>query len=215
MQKLNILQYPIYSFQCDDSLVEEVMIDIKEKKFQYNKDDSSNMEMLHDYYHEKLFHFFDESVAQIKNIYYKENISFPITDCWVNKYSMMQVLQSHTHSNAYISGLFYLTTHKTSGATCFTVPDPWSTTNGDNDYRSISIYDKEHYIKSDVYPTAGTLLLFPSKIKHHTKTIKNPDDVRYTVSFNCFPAGDILYTKTGQLHLKVLSVKERINLNKL
>lgn len=214
MQKLDVLNYPIYSFQSDLSLVEEILADVKTKTFYPVSTDTSQMFMSSDYYQEKLFSFFDQCVNQVKKIYYKETISFPITDCWVNKYNMMHILKPHTHSNSYISGLFYLTTHVKSGATCFSIPDPWSDTGSENVYRNLTVCDKEHYIKADVYPTAGTLLLFPSKIGHHTKTLNTPDQVRYTISFNCFPAGNILSVKTGQLDLQVLSVKDRINSKK-
>ena len=213
MQKLNILNYPIYSFNCDQTLVDEVLADVKEKKFHPIKDEGSNLLMSPNYYHENLFCFFDKCVDEIKRKYFKESLMFTITDCWVNKYTMMQVIRNHTHSNSFISGLFYLTNHEKSGATCFSVPDPW-TESTHNEYQNITVHNTQQYIRSDVYPTAGTLLLFPSQVYHHTKTVNSPDQVRYTISFNCFPSGLISAYKSGQLHLQVLSVKDRIKLGK-
>ena len=209
MEKLNILNYPIYSFKCEQTLVEEVLADVKEKKFHPIIEEGSNLHISPDYYHENLFYFFDTCINQIKLKYFKENVNFPITDCWANKYTMMQTIRNHTHSNAYISGLFYLTSHEKTGATCFSVPDPWSY-GSQNEYQNITIYNKQQFLKSDVYPSAGTLLLFPSQIFHHTKTVNKPDTTRYTISFNCFPSDTISTTNTGQLYLRVLSVKDRI-----
>lgn len=207
MKTLNVLNYPIYQFESDLTLADDVLSDLRNKNFVKLQHPSYSY-MLGNYFHDNLFNFFENCIEQVKSNYFKPEISFPIIDCWVNKFSCLQTLANHTHSNSLISGLYYLTSHEKDGATSFSIPDPWSDHNY-NPYTFLTIYKETQWMFADIFPTKGTLLLFPSKIAHKVKPIKNTKDVRYTISFNCFPQGVFETTDTVKLELSPVSVRQK------
>lgn len=210
MKKVNILNYPIYEFKSDLGLTEKVLDDLQTKEFFLLKDEGSSSKFCPDYFHEELFQFFESCILELKKIYFYDHIDFPIVDCWANKYNMMQTLRNHTHSNSVISGLYYVTTHENMGATSFNIPDPWTTNNFDEGYDIIKINKHKSFISGDVQPSAGTLLLFPAQVGHRVKSLNKPTDVRYTISFNAFPSGNIGLHNTGKLTLHTVSLRERL-----
>lgn len=197
---------PIYEFQSENSLVTEVLADLKQKQFtQYNSQNNTSGYFAN-YYHPGLFDFFERSIAEVQEIYYKENISFPIVDCWANKYVASQSLGLHTHSNGFISGVYYLNSLQT-GSTCFTMPNPWS---HEDPYKTLTIYKNEDKIIYEVFPSEGTLLLFPSQLKHYININKDIKQVKYSISFNAFPSGDVGNVTASTLSLHAISVREKI-----
>lgn len=206
MKVNNGLFVPIYEFQSDQDLVKEVIQDLKQKEFTEYNSQNSTSGYFPNYFHPRLFDFFEQSILEVQKIYYKENISFPITDCWANKYKASQSLGLHTHSNGFISGVYYLNSLKT-GSTCFTMPNPWS---HEDPYKTLTIYKNENKIVYEVFPSEGTLLLFPSQLKHYININKDMKNVKYSVSFNAFPSGNIDETVASTLSIKAISVKEKI-----
>jgi uncharacterized protein (TIGR02466 family) len=210
MKQLEILSYPVYEFSCDENLVNDVKKHIEQIS---HKDigQVGTSQLFDNYYHKELFQFFNVSVTTVKNLYYKKSIEFPIVACWANKYNMMQRMNDHTHSNGVISGLFYVTTHEDSAPTLFNINNPW-TDFYDSPYHMLHMYDEPKFVTSKIYPKAGTLLLFPSHMKHSVMTMKKIE-TRYTISFNCFPKGVIGEMITGRLTLDTLSVEDKIKSN--
>jgi len=205
MEKIDILSYPIYKFVCDDQLLQDVQEHVKTLEFKSSQD---NSDIFGDYVHDKLYEFFNDSVTQVKNKYYKKTVDFPIVACWANKYNTVQNMRSHTHSNGIISGLFYVSTHEKSSPTIFSMPDPW-TNFYDTPYKMLSFYDNSASVTASVYPKAGTLLLFPSNMVHSVQATGSKE-TRYTISFNCFPSGTFFPYVTMALEVKALTVQERI-----
>ncbi len=70
MKQLDILSYPIYEFSCDENLVNDVKKHVESLDF-FLKNASH---LFDNYYHKELFQFFNESVTQVKNLYYKKSI---------------------------------------------------------------------------------------------------------------------------------------------
>ena len=214
MKKLDILPYPIYKFQAKDPLIDEVLGYIQELEFHRNTSNNSNMEIYFNFFHEELFNFFDESIAVVKNLYFKNEIEFPIVDCWANRYGPFDKMSSHTHSNSIISGLYYVNDAEDFGATSFSMNDPWCTNFvPDGLYSTFYIY-KDNYkqIKTytDIMPEKGSLLLFPSHVHHTVKPNINKTISRYTISFNTFPSGIISTIDTGRLVIDTPSVKQKL-----
>jgi uncharacterized protein (TIGR02466 family) len=208
MKQLEILSYPIYEFSCDENLVNDVKKHVESLDFFL----SGSFQLADNYYHKELFQFFNESVTQVKKLYYRESIDFPIVACWANKYNMMQNMNNHTHSNGVISGLFYVTTHEDSGPTLFNINNPWTDFYDSRPHHMLHIYDELKFVTDKIYPKAGTLLLFPSHMKHSVITMKKMES-RYTISFNCFPKGVIGNAVTGRLTIDTLSVEDKIKSN--
>lgn len=214
MKKLDILPYPIYKFQAQSSIVDEVLDCVQKLEFHRNTSNNSNMEIYFNFFHEELFNFFDESIKKVKNLYFKDEIEFPIVDCWANRYGPFEKMSNHTHSNSIISGLYYANHEENFGATSFSMSDPWCTDFvADGLYSIFHIY-KDNYKQirtySDVMPEKGSLLLFPAHINHMVKPTINKTIPRYTISFNTFPSGIISTIDTGRLYINTPSVKQKM-----
>jgi len=216
MIKLDILPYPLYKFQIDPVLADEVLEHVKNLKFEKNLSNNNNLDMHINYYHEKLFTFFNESVNSVKQLYYRDEIDFPIVDCWANRYGPLEKISNHTHANGMISGVYYANAEENFGPTVFNINDPWCSDffSDKSEYKLITIF-KENYkqmrVRSEVIPEKGSLLLFPSHIFHFVKPNLNKKISRYTVSFNTFPSGIISFNPTSMLELKTVSVQDKQN----
>jgi len=206
MKQLDILSYPIYEFSCDENLVNDVKKHVESLDFLLD----GSFQIFDNYYHKELFQFFNESVTQVKNLYYKKSLEFPIVACWANKYNKMQQLGNHTHSNGIISGVFYVTTHEDTAPTMFNMYNPWTDFDNSKDpYNMLQLYDEPKLITDKIYSKAGTLLLFPSHVKHSAMIMKKMEN-RYIIAFNCFPKGEICDLAPGRLTIDVLSVEDRV-----
>jgi uncharacterized protein (TIGR02466 family) len=152
------------------------------------------------FYNEKLFDWFDQCIDQVCKIYFQNEISLPITSCWVNKSSKLEKHHTHQHSNAVISGIFYLTTHE-KAETIFYYKNPFfelGITDVLHAAKNIDIKFEDHptTIIGKIKPEKGKLILFPSSLVHGTRP--NLDSYpRYTVAFNTFFSGKIYQEEGG------------------
>lgn len=215
MKKIDILSYPIYTFTCDNNLADEIYNSLRNLTYINSVDHNNNsMDTKHDFFHDDLFNFFDESISSLKQIYFSDQIEFPIVDCWVNRYGPLQSLRKHTHSNAVISGLYFVNEDINFGATNFNIVDPWCQNflSDTPPYEIMTLYKQNPFpktISGDIFPTKGSLLLFPSHIFHYVKPSKNTKNFRYTISFNCFPSGTFSENNTSKLSFEVNSIRKR------
>ena len=107
----NLLSIPIYEFQCDESLSEEIYNQVLVSSV-FNKNINNKVADQDYFYNEKLFDWFDQCIDQIREIYFQSGVSLPITSCWANKSSKLEKHHTHKHGNSIISGIFYLTSHE-------------------------------------------------------------------------------------------------------
>jgi uncharacterized protein (TIGR02466 family) len=192
MNIVNLLSIPIYEFYCDELLTEEIYNHAVSSVFVKNTD--NKIADRDRFYHEKLFEWFDQCVDQVSKIYYKDEISLPIVSCWVNKSSKLEKHHIHLHSNAVISGIFYLTTHE-KAETMFYYKNPFFEIGKTDLLRASKDIEKDladhpTTLTGKVRPEKGKLILFPSSLIHGTRP--NLDSyARYTVAFNTFFSGTI------------------------
>ena len=124
MEKLNVLSIPFFKFKVEKNIQEEIFDVVQ--KLNYIKDGKIERgHIFHDFYHEGLFNFFDNSIKQVQNIYFNDDLTFPIVDCWVNKYTTLTYLHKHSHSNSIICGCYYVTDHDNLN-TIFETQNPWN-----------------------------------------------------------------------------------------
>jgi hypothetical protein len=206
METINILNIPFYKFCADQALTDRILNQVSNYKFTNRDIALENGYSYPDFFDEELFLFFETSIKKVQNLYYHDNLEFPIVDCWVNKYSKMNNLVPHTHNNSVICGVFYLTSHEDEGATIFSLPNPWHNQNNSN----LSIYKGSKPILGEIKAQAGTLVLFPNNLLHTMKTLVKVTSPRYTIAFNTFPRGTISDLYTTKLSLDVISVRERV-----
>lgn len=211
MEQLQTISIPFYKFTCSQELVNEVVVDLANYKFQ--QDSLEQGKILFDYFHENLFTFFEESVKKVKNIYYKDNLEFPIVDCWVNEYLPITKLKKHNHPNSVICGLFYLTSHNHNFPTIFEYKNPWTISNNEP-ITNLTITKDYSPLSFEIFPEAGNLILFPSNIFHYMKTMQPKiNGNRLTIAFNTFPCGQISGVGTTNLNLQPISLRDKLGKN--
>ena len=212
MKKINAINIPFYEFNSSRELADEVLADVKTKNFRLDAPEQGNI--FNDYYHEKLFDFFESAVKSVKNLYYKDTLEFPIVECWVNEYKTMTRLQKHYHSNSVICGIYYFTEHEKNYSTVFNANNPWTYHSSDNSFTHLNIVKNDIPLSGEIIPEVGKLILFPACLMHYMNTISPKDKVlRYTIAFNTFPEGVLSNDSTKKLQLKSLSLKERLGIN--
>lgn len=208
METVNVLNVPFYKFKSDSDLTKEIYECCRNLKFS-TEEKSGNGYIYPNFYHKELFSFFNECIQQVQQLYFKDSLTFPIVDCWINKYTALNKLYKHNHSNSVICGVFYVTSHGSENSTIFEITDPWSFYNS-NSQLSLSIDKNQKNITGKITPEEGTLILFPSPIAHYMNTIKTSSTLRYTIAFNTFPSGMLSNNQTQNLSIATTSLEERI-----
>jgi uncharacterized protein (TIGR02466 family) len=114
----------------------------------------------------------------------KADIEFYITQSWLNYTDIGQHHHLHAHSNAIISGVFYINADPSVDSISFKrmryeqisiFPQQWNVFNTGGHTRSVS---------------SGDLVLFPSSL-FHTVSPTTKDDTRISLAFNVFARGEI------------------------
>jgi len=128
--------------------------------------------------------FIDVSVsAYLKEIYSPKNeVSLRITQSWANYTKPGQWHHRHSHSNSFISGVFYIKANKETDSIKFFKEG----------YQQVKLHvDKYNFYNSDTwwFPVkTGQLILFPSSLTHMVPILQG-EDQRVSMSFNTFPVG--------------------------
>ena len=123
---------------------------------------------------------------------YKTNLIFPIpihqaidlnVDAWININPPGAFNVKHNHPASDLAGVLWIKAPKNSGKIVFDSP------NNHSSYHEIESYSEEFKYSSNIYqtfyfiPTEGTILIFPSYLRHLVEENKSEED-RISVSFN-------------------------------
>ena len=113
--------------------------------------------------------------------------NFIITTSWFTKITKNSFSQFHTHRNSFYSAVLYFGEYSKEQKHA-----PIQFENPNADLPSHFIVPKTWNIHNcftwDVYPSTGTLLFFPSYLRHRIGT-HNDDKPRYSLAFNIVPYG--------------------------
>lgn len=204
MEKINGISIPFYKFNADNELNNKVYSDVI--KLTYNPEPDVGA-IYNNYYNEDLFNWFNDCIAKVSKELYTDSLSFPIVDCWVNKYTALSRLKKHYHSNSIICGVYYVTGHQ-DGQTMFQHPNPWSFSSSPERPRFNLSIDKSNnqMLEGKVTPSEGLLILFPGNLFHYMNTYKDTKKTRYTVAFNTFPSGEFSDSKSMRLAINTISM---------
>jgi uncharacterized protein (TIGR02466 family) len=119
-----------------------------------------------------------------------------ICNSWGNVVNYGDSIRHHSHTNAYISGSFYLT----EGTPFNIINDDANRLFGfapalrpDNNYRAMESFN--------INPKVGRLILFPSNLRHMVLPSKSHDR-RYSIAFNAVPVGRI-GSVSNLLHMRL------------
>lgn len=208
MEQINAISIPFFKFKANIELQNEILGIVKELNYK-SATNQENGFISENFYHKKLFEFFDSSIKEFKKIYFVDDVDFPIVDCWVNKYTGLNNLNKHNHVNSAICGLYYVTSHDKNLSTIFEAENPWSLY-GNTKGIGLSLNKTNNQpLIGEVIPESGTLILFPPALYHYMKPIKLLNVQRYTIAFNTFPSGDISLNRTKVLSVKTISVEDK------
>ena len=200
MKKINVLPQTFYEFECDESLVNEVLTLAKEEQYTIQRygDPSSNSYTKNTTLHKeerysKLINWIYKCINEFKEDLNLECDKFTITQCWLNSSKYGQTHHRHIHPNSFLSGIFYL--NDSDSNTIFVGKNSWKPMSSffglckiinvlPYDDPDLGIIHEENTVK-------GKLILFPSSVAHLTSPSCSFSDTRYTLSFNAFPSGKI------------------------
>jgi len=227
MNIVPINSFNIYEFECDDTLTDLVLEDIKKTKlfwrssaklenFASNDSDVASAAYLDPklnipYYHEEFFSWLQQCLDDVTKIYFK-NIKLVISDAWPVKTIFGQGINQHIHSNSIFSGVFYFDSFASSG-TCFyqknsTVARIEQILGVHHTNNTSDIFNGPNHFIFTSLPKKNKLVIFPSELKHSMEKHKITK-TRYTFSFNSYFNGVVSDNNTTVLELKTISVKER------
>jgi uncharacterized protein (TIGR02466 family) len=127
----------------------------------------------------KIIEYFNEVVCP------KNSIIPYITQSWINYTETNQFHHNHSHSNSYISGIFYVNADKEKDQIKFFKPDYYQKIQLD-----VIKYNPFNSTGWRCSVQTGDVLLFPSNLTHGV-TYKKGTNTRISLSFNVFLKGTI------------------------
>jgi uncharacterized protein (TIGR02466 family) len=146
---------------------------------------SNNKEILNESKLKNVKNFIEEHLQNyIKQVWdpNTEVVAF-LTQSWLNFSYPGDSHHSHTHSNAFISGVYYINT----------LPDDKLNFDRENFFMKLypinaNVYNSH---RTSVFVNAGDLLLFPPNLIHGTDKNNTEKEVRISLAFNAFIKGKI------------------------
>jgi len=181
---------PVYSSKLERALTkEELKIINKYKKKTYKNEgnltsldtyvlENKTLKNLKRDLNKKVINYFNEVVCP------KNSIIPYITQSWINYTETNQFHHRHSHSNSYVSGVFYIAANKEVDTIKFYKPD----------HQEIKLDRVQYNIFNSTgwwCPVqTGDVLLFPSSLTHGVVP-KKGTDTRISLSFNVFFKGTI------------------------
>ena len=194
MKKINVLPQTFYEFECDESLVNEVLTLAKEEQYTIQRygDPASNSKSVNNLLHKeerysKLIDWINKCINEVKEDLKFQCEKFTITQCWLNSAEYGQNHHKHLHPNSFLSGIFYI--NDSDSNTIFFGDNSW---NHKKDIIKITpMEDPDLEIIHEESSVKGKLIVFPSNILHSVLPSCSFSNTRYTLSFNTFPSGKI------------------------
>lgn len=217
MNKLSFAFSPYYKFNCDPTLVKTILEELEQLKEldPKNQVSNSNNNVLVNnieneyYYQPDLFDWFDDCILQVKqDLKIQSGVELPIVACWANKTKKFQGHHHHHHPNSFLSGILYLTSH-TSGITHFYRDNYWT----ENFSHMWGIFEVENIMEHKIAPEAGTLVIFPSHVRHKVSGLTS-SETRYSISFNTWPNGRHNNSLSSKLEITAKSIRDYVKESK-
>jgi len=198
-ESLLVEQYKVFPTHIhiqDNILHEDILLKIRNDIIKSYDSNKSNWQSEPDIYNKEVYYNLKEKVlsdtSKILNSLGYDYEEIYITDMWSNILKPGESHKIHTHSNNYISGVFYVDADKSSGI-IFNDPRPQANviqphiTNKSIDNANSLSYESK----------TNRIIYFPSWLQHHVpinKTNKN----RISIAFNLMFKGKIGNSKEFQ-----------------
>ena len=207
MKTIEVCPQKIYEFQADDDLTSLT------KSLLVNQEWTSNVtkegwltnalsrdKRLHNDERFKPFtNWLEECIELVRSEQNYECEKLSITQMWGSIGGYKSWHQTHTHNYSIISGVFYLT--NSNARTWFSVPSIWERLNHSMPVTRHNTTEPISKITSE----KGKLIIFPSSLTHSVDEHMDPENNRYTMSFNTFPSGEVGdFSAAAGLNIEVL-----------
>lgn len=140
--------------------------------------------------------------SEIENVLNYHSIvrgGFEISNAWANISSPSHRHSAHTHPNAFLSGVLYLSAPENCGPIVFADPRPGA------GVIVPDVYDARKPTYGGVYsvqPRTGDLIIFPSWLQHSVEHgFCSESEKRIVIAFNAMIRGTICSKKTAKISL--------------
>ena len=188
---MGIFPTPIYKSKLNRKLTKEELNFINKNKLDFNKNEGNITSKNNYILNNKIFKNLKKEI-ELKIKYYFDNvidpkneISFYITQSWLNYTDKNQFHHRHRHCNSLVSGVFYINCDEKFDKIIFFKKDV---------YQTIEIEPKKWNLwnsSSWFFPVkTNDIILFPSSTEHMVET-KEGDNTRISLAFNVFIKGII------------------------
>ncbi len=206
LEKIDVIKNPFYKWTVPNEIIDQVSETVK--TLEYSDTFQNYFSLNRNLYCEELITFIDNALNSLKEDLYPNNPHFTLksTQIWATRNGIAQKHHRHLHLNSIFSGIIYLSTHKTCGATRFHYPNIYH--HHESLLSPVTAPSSDSY--TDLYPERGTMIIFPSNIQHETTPNKD-NKYRYVISFNSFFTGTIGHTDAATS--LGITVDEPLNVN--
>jgi uncharacterized protein (TIGR02466 family) len=195
MEELNLFSTPIWKFKFQDhTLYKDKMMSYLNNPDVY-KDNTRNsrlyftgpnLDKLEEF--SELKNFIHESLKQVMiNLGCEPSIQF--TGMWSTKHEDSGYHHRHSHSNSFLTGVYYLSGTNANSGTIFYNNNRYNRVIMPARLKGVS---EKKMLSSHSNPfEEGTLVIFPAWLEHDTyiNNINRTNSVRHIVSFNTMPLG--------------------------
>jgi uncharacterized protein (TIGR02466 family) len=188
---ITIFPTPVYRTSLNREITKKELLFINKVKLNTHKGDSNKSSNDTYILNNKIFKNLKEEInLSIKEYFIKiiepvDNISFYITQSWLNYTDKNEFHPRHEHPNSLVSGVFYINANEKFDKISFYK---------DRVYEPIKITPKKWNIFNStlwwIPVKKGDLILFPSSLSHMVET-KETDNTRISLAFNVFIKGRI------------------------
>ena len=212
MKTIEICPQKIFEFQADDSLTDSIKSLLVDQEWESNVTDegwlsnalSCDKSLHKDKRYDPLTLWIEDCISQVKNEQGYECEKLAITQMWGSLGACDSWHKTHMHLYSVLSGVFYLT--NSNAKTWFSVPSIWEALSTHPAYTSMPV--ARHNLTdpiSKIPSEKGKLIIFPSPLVHSVDKHLDPDNYRYTMSFNTFPCGEVGdFSAAAGLNIQVL-----------
>ena len=199
----------IYNFKCDEKLLWDTLNNVKKINFEDNVfNDKSNLRLNNIENFSKIHEWLQECV---NTVFFDLKLpktfkKITITESWANKTGKNESHHEHYHPNSYLSGVLFLTDNP-SMYTVFNNKNIWYSDDFlFENYKNDMDDGFSPYNQFNQKTEAGTLILFPSKLRHFV-TNNLDESEKYSIAFNSYP--EIIHDEFATyLHIKPFSYGE-------
>ncbi len=212
LKTIDICPQRIYEFHADDSLtnLSKSLLVNQEWTSSVTKEGwltnalSCDKRLHKDERYKPFTDWLEECIEKVRSEQNYECEKLSITQMWGSMGGYKSWHQTHGHSYSIVSGVFYVT--DSNARTWFSEPSMWERLKTNPSYDTMPVSRKNITDPiSKITSEKGKLIIFPSSLLHSVDEHLDKDNLRYTMSFNTFPSGEVgHFSSAAGLNIEIL-----------